>query len=80
MAQAASQGRNPARILSAVLFVLAALELGGHFYGVVAQVSAALTWVAGLAAVWLLGRPASSSFFESARVARSRAPSQIPGR
>jgi hypothetical protein len=79
MAQATSQGRNPARILSAVLFVLAALELGGHFYGVVAQVFAAATWVTGLAAVWLLGRPASSAFFESARAARSRAPAQIPG-
>jgi uncharacterized membrane protein len=77
MAQATGQGRNPARILSTVLFVLMSLELGGHFYGVVAQVLAALTWVIGLAAVWLLWRPASSAFFESARAARS--PSRISG-
>ena len=31
-----------------------------------------LTWLTGLAAVWLLWRPASSAFFKSARAARSR--------
>ena len=46
----------------------------------VAQVFfAGLTWLTGLAAVWLLWRPASSAFFKSARALRSRPPSQISG-
>jgi hypothetical protein len=77
MARAASRGRNRARVLSTVLFGLATLELGGH-HGA-AQVLAVLTWLTGLAAVCLLWRPASSAFFKSARAARLRAPSQIPG-
>ena len=84
MARATSQGRNWARILSTVLFGLATLQLlsaleaiGKH--GVAQVFCAALTWLSGLAAVWLLWRPASSAFFKSARAARSRPPSQISG-
>jgi hypothetical protein len=77
MARATSQGRNWARIVSTVLFGLATLELiGSHGLALAAAV---LTWLSGLAAVWLLWRPASSAFFKSARAARSGAPSQISG-
>lgn len=77
MARAASQGRKRARVLSTVLFGLATLELGGHQGA--AQVFAVLTWLTGLAAVCSRWRPASSAFFNSARAARLRAPSQIQG-
>jgi hypothetical protein len=77
MARATSQGRNWARILSTVLFGLATLELIGP-HGL-ALAAAVLTWLSGLAAVWLLWCPASSAFFKSARAARSGTPSQIPG-
>jgi hypothetical protein len=73
MAQANSQGRNWARILSTVLFGIATLQLTGDFRQPVIQVvpatealgllGAVLTWLTGLAAVWLLWRPASSAFF-----------------
>jgi hypothetical protein len=77
MARADGQGRNWARILSTVLFGLAALQLrgdvtppAGHagsgatvlYYGGTALFLAA--WLAGAAAVWLLWRPASSAFFK----------------
>jgi hypothetical protein len=77
MARADGQGRNWARILSTVLFALAALQLRGDFtppashagsgvtvlyYGGTALFAAA--WLAGAAAVWLLWRPASSAFFK----------------
>ena len=77
MARANGQGRNWARILSTVLFGLAALQLRGDFtqpvshagfgvtvlyYGVTALAVAG--WLAGAAAVWLLWRPASSAFFK----------------
>ena len=62
MARAVGQGRDWARILSAVLFTLATLQLiEGR--GVAQVFCAALTWLSGLAAVWLLWRPASSAFF-----------------
>jgi hypothetical protein len=77
MAWATSRGRNWARILSTVLFGLATLELIGTRG--LALAAAVLTWLSGLAAVWLLWRPASSAFFKSARPVRSRPPSQIPG-
>jgi hypothetical protein len=86
MARANGQGRNWARILSTVLFVLATLELirvrpqravaerfGGHapvviHYGfgvtVLGVIVPVLTWLVGLAAVWLLWRPDSSAFFK----------------
>jgi hypothetical protein len=66
MARVASQGRDWARIVSAVLFILATLQLI-ESRGV-AQVScAALTWLVGLATVWLLWRPACSAFFKPQR-------------
>jgi hypothetical protein len=74
MARATGQGRNWARILSTVLFGLATLQLRGVFGGpvshlgvgliVVGLVVPVLGWLAGLAAVWLLWRPASSAFFK----------------
>jgi hypothetical protein len=63
MARANSQGRNWARILSTVLFSLATLHLFGN-KGDVSVVFAVLTWLVGLAAVWLLWRPTSSAFFK----------------
>jgi len=73
MARANGQGRNWARILSTVLFGVATLQLPGAFaapgipvvFGVMVFGStlAVLTWLVGLAAVWLLWRPASSAFF-----------------
>ena len=84
MARATSQGKNWARILSTVLFGLATLELLSALEvigknGVAQAIFAGLTWLSGLAALWLLWRPASSAFFTSAKAARSRPPSQIPG-
>jgi hypothetical protein len=77
MARANGQGRNWARILSTVLFVLATLQLGGAFTrpGSHAGVGVAVlyyggavlfvaAWLAGGAAVWLLWRPASTAFFK----------------
>ena len=76
MARANGQARNWARILSTVLFGLATLQLisqasvqqpAGHagfavmVFGVIVPV---LALVAGLAAVWLLWRPASGAFFK----------------
>ena len=78
MARATSQGKNWARILSTVLFGLATLELQGN-HGVALVFTAWMTWLTGLAAVWLLWRPASNAFFKSTRALRSRPPSQIPG-
>jgi hypothetical protein len=84
MARATSQGKNWARILSTVLFGLATLALlsaleGIGKHGVAQAFFAALTWLSGLGAVWMLWRPASSVFFTSAKAARSQPPSQIPG-
>jgi hypothetical protein len=77
MARANGQGRNWARILSTVLFGLATLQLRGDFtqpvshagfgvtvlyYGSTALFIAA--WLVGAAAVWLLWRSASSTFFK----------------
>jgi hypothetical protein len=76
MARAVGQGRNWARILSTVLFTLATLQLI-ESRGVAQVFCAALTWLSGLAAVWLLWRPASSAFFRSTRAPRP--PSQISG-
>jgi hypothetical protein len=74
MARAVGQGRSWARILSTVLVGLATLELTG-LHSAVQLFFAVLTWMTGLAAVWLLWRPASSAFFKSARAPRP--PSQI---
>jgi hypothetical protein len=78
MARAASQGKSWARAASTVLFGLATLELAGN-NGVAQAFVAVLTWLTGLAAIWLLWRPASSAFFRSAKALRSRPPSQISG-
>ena len=102
MARANGQGRNWARTLSTVLFALATLQLTGIFKtpashagsGVEALglTGTVLPWLAGLAVVWLLWRPASSAFFKppgltqaghrtqpSARIgsSRSRLPRQL---
>ncbi|MGH3212793.1 MAG: hypothetical protein ACRDNO_34040 [Trebonia sp.] len=68
MARATSQGKNWARILSTVLFALATLELIGN-HGIAQVLCAVLTWLTGLAAVWLLWRPASSAFYKRCRQA-----------
>jgi hypothetical protein len=63
MARATGNGRNWARVLSTVLFGLATLHLFGN-KGVVQVAFAVMTWLLGLAAVWLLWRPASNAFFK----------------
>jgi hypothetical protein len=73
MARAAGQGRNWARMLSTVLFGLATLELISIFSGAQSVLGLffwAPTWLVGLAAVWLLWRPASSAFFNPQGFAR----------
>ena len=68
MARASGQGRNWARILSTVLFGLATLQLVGNIGDSVAVVIiTVLPWLVGLAAVWLLWRSASSTFFKPPR-------------
>ena len=83
MARASGQGRNWARILSTVLFGLATLQVlhpqpqgspAGFaatvlYYGVTVLFLTA--WLPGAAAVWLLWRPASSSFFKPQGVAQA---------
>ncbi len=74
MAGANGQGRNWARTLSTVLFGLATMELISVFSGaqtVLGLIFWVPTWLVGLAAVWLLWRPASSAFF--------KLPTQAPG-
>jgi hypothetical protein len=95
MAQVNGQGRNWARSLSTVLFGLATLQLTSVFpvpgisvgfgftpFGPTVPV---LTWLIGLAAVWLLWRPDSSAFFkpqglEQVPPARPTLPGQPPRR
>jgi hypothetical protein len=74
MAQKNGQGRNWARILSAVLFALATLDLTGALETpgireslvpvVFGPTIPVLTWLVGLAAVLLLWLPASGAFFK----------------
>jgi len=66
MAQKTGQGRNWARILSSVLFILATVDL----YGVLSQpktvlglVFPVLTWLVGLGAIILLYRKESTAYF-----------------
>ncbi|MDQ2812586.1 MAG: hypothetical protein M3Z75_12140 [Actinomycetota bacterium] len=66
LAWAAREGRNWARILSTALFTLATLQLI-ESRGVVQVFTVALTWLIGLAVVWLLWRPACSAFFKPQR-------------
>jgi hypothetical protein len=90
MARANGQGRNWARRLSVVLFAVATLDLTGAFGTPGMQVEfvpmlfgptlPVLTWLVGLAAVWLLWRPASSAFFQPGFTQaghRPQPPSQI---
>ena len=75
MARENGRGRNWARIVSTVLFGAATLDLTGAFrwppgiqLSLVPLVAGSPTvpvlyWLVGLAAVWLLWRPASSAFF-----------------
>jgi hypothetical protein len=84
MARTTSQGKNWARILSTMLFALATLKLLSTL-GVIGKTGGgalffeALDWLTGLAAVWLLWRPAASAFFKPARALRSGPPTQISG-
>lgn len=64
MARENARGRNWARILSTVLFGLATLHLLGSADDPVDLVFALVSWLVGVAAVWLLWRPASKDFFE----------------
>jgi hypothetical protein len=77
MARANGRGRNWARHVSGVLFVLATLQLDGAFtrpgshagFGVTVlyyggAVLFIAVWLVGGAAVWLLWRPASTAFFK----------------
>ncbi len=73
MARANGRGRNWARIVSTVLFGVATLDMINVFITppirvgsaptVLSWLVAVLSWLAGLAAVWLLWRPASGAFF-----------------
>jgi hypothetical protein len=76
MARANGQGRNWARIVFTVLFVLATFDLLGAFTRPVSHPGFGVTvlyyggivlfvagWLAGGAAAWLLWRPASDAFF-----------------
>ena len=51
-----------------MLFTLATLQLTGS-RGVVQVLTVAPAWLAGLAVVWLLWRPAASAFFKPQRFA-----------
>jgi hypothetical protein len=87
MALANSQGRNWARGLSTALFGLATLELTPYLFGlgevfgvtVFGLIFPALTWLAGMAAVWLLWRPASSAFFRPQGFAQAQHQAQMAG-
>ncbi len=70
MARSNGQGRNWARILSTVLFVLATLHLSNN-EGAVEVVFAVVLWLVGLAVVWLLWRPTSNAFFKPGGVAQA---------
>jgi len=88
MARANGRGRNWARILSTVLFVLATLELTNALFGfgvvfgvtVLGLIIPALTWLAGLAAVWLLWRPASGAFFKPQGFTQAGSGAQLSSR
>ena len=67
MARANGQGKNWARIVSAVLFGLATLDLIGVFSQpktAIGLVFPVLTWLVGAATIWLLWRPDSTAFFK----------------
>jgi hypothetical protein len=78
-ARAAGQGKNWARILSAVLAGLATLQLGG-IHSLADLFFAVLTWLTGLAAVWLLWRPSATAFFKPRALSNHAAPGSDTGR
>jgi hypothetical protein len=86
MARANGQGRTWARSLSTVLFGLATLELTNAIGGpgivfgstVFGPALPVLTWLAGLAAVWLLWRPASTAFFKPQGFSQVSPPPVMP--
>jgi hypothetical protein len=90
MARANGQGRNWARILSTVLFGLATLQLisgvqqpvshAGFAVMVFGVIIPALAWLVGLAAVWLLWRPASTAFFKPQGFTQAGHSTQPPAR
>jgi hypothetical protein len=90
MARANRKGRNWAPILSTVLFGLATLQLTGLFRApvihagftatVLGLILPVLAWLAGLAAIWLLWRPASSAFFKPQDVTQAWHGAQLSSR
>jgi hypothetical protein len=78
MARANGQGRNGARIFSAVLFGVVTLALAlavfGHVAGVTVPglVLSVLNWLIGLAALCLLWLPASTPFFRPPGLVQAR--------
>ena len=80
MARATSQGKHWARISSTVLFALATLQLIGN-HGVVQVLTAVMTWLTGLPAVWLLcgARPPARSSSRGAPCEFSRRVLHRPG-
>jgi hypothetical protein len=72
LARAARQGQGWVRVVSTVLAALATLELTGT-HGL-ALAFAALTWLSGAGAVWMLWRPAASAFFRRSREERRVSP------
>jgi hypothetical protein len=99
MARANGQGRNWARSLSTTLFGAATLTLTSVIPQSVISISLVptatgpivpvLTWLVGLAVVWLLWRPASTAFFKPPGVTHAghsaqpsapiRSPQVLPG-
>ena len=68
MARANGRGKNWARIVSTVLFVVETLSVLAALRApktLIALVFPALTWLVGLGAIWLLWRPESSAFFKT---------------
>lgn len=63
MALCNSRGRSWARIFSTVLVALETLHLFGNTGGWLDVAFVAVTWLIGVAAVWLLWRPTSSRYF-----------------
>ena len=88
MARANGQGRNWARILSTVLSGLATLQVASYVRPPVTHVvpgvavpdrlGTILTWLPGLAAVWLLWCPAASAFFKPPASILGRSPGIRP--
>jgi hypothetical protein len=68
LARGIGQGRNWARIVATALFALATAHLFGT-KGAASFIFAVVTWLVGLATVFLLWRPSSSAYFDSQRAA-----------